>query len=43
MDPKTLLKRVPVYYMDGTVDRGEGRVPVDDKSTIQQDLKKLEW
>ena len=30
VDPKTLGKRVPVYYKNGTVDRGEGPVPIKD-------------
>lgn len=28
VDSKTTSKRVPVYYVDGTMDAGEGRVPV---------------
>lgn len=30
VDPKTLGKRVPVYYKNGTVDRGDGPVPIQD-------------
>lgn len=41
VDQKTLSKRVPVYYVDGTVDRGEGRVPVaKDEPAV---ASSLEW
>ena len=53
VDPKTVGKRVPVYYVDGTVDRGDGRVPVDDQKTHENPTdaaieaarkdKALEW
>ncbi|WFD22869.1 orotidine-5'-phosphate decarboxylase [Malassezia equina] len=41
VDQKTLAKRVPVYYVDGTVDRGEGRVPVVKEDPAE--ASKLEW
>lgn len=43
VDPKTVAKRVPVYYVDGTMDRGYGKEPVEDKKEVVENLKKLEW
>lgn len=34
VDEKSRAKRVPIYYKDGTVDAGYGRVPVAKQEAI---------